>query len=56
VGEDRTARRERVGLLAGESKTAGCERGGRLGVRGLCCWAGERLTTVALLSGRGQDC
>ena len=38
-----------------ESKTAGWERGGRLGGRGLCCCAGERLTTVGLLGGRGQD-
>ena len=35
------AERERVGLLDG---------------RELVYWAGERWMTVALLSGRGQDC
>ena len=37
-----------------ESKTAGWEKGGRLGVRGLCCWAGEILRTVALLGGTAR--
>ena len=41
VGGSRTARRERVGLLGG---------------KGLCYRAGETLTKIALLGGRGQDC
>jgi len=33
-------------------RTARRERGGLLGGKGLCCWAGERWTTVAMLGGR----
>jgi hypothetical protein len=63
-GTERTVRRVRVGLLrwtsrwvgAGlESLTAGWERGGLLGGRGLCYWVGVTLTTVALLGGRELD-
>ena len=49
---------ETPGVLGGigESMTVEWERGGLLGGRGLCCWAGKRWTMVALLGGRGQEC
>ena len=53
MGERLTPRWERAVVLLGTGETAswttGWERGARRGGRGLCCWAGERWTTVALL-------